>query len=126
MPQFVTQRALYEARERPAKTYAWPAFILANVIVELPYCLMMAVILYFTWAYPIGYYKNAIPTDAVHERGALLSLFVLEFLLFSSTFAHFVVAAMDTAETAGNIANLMFSLCLIFCGVLATPSQFPG
>jgi len=126
MPQFVTQRALYEARERPAKTYAWPAFILANVIVELPYCLMMAVILYFTWAYPIGYYKNAIPTDAVHERGALLFLFVLEFLLFSSTFAHFVVAAMDTAETAGNIANLMFSLCLIFCGVLATPSQFPG
>jgi hypothetical protein len=23
---------------------------------------------------------------------------------------------MDNAETAGNVANLMFSLCLIFCG----------
>lgn len=25
----------------------------------------------------------------------------------------------------GNIANLMFSLCLIFCGVLASPGVFP-
>lgn len=77
---------------------------------------MMAVILYFTWAYPIGYYKNAIPTNEVHLRGAELFLFVLGFLLFASTFAHFIIAAMDTAETAGNIANLLFSLCLIFCG----------
>lgn len=37
-----------------------------------------------------------------------------------------VIAAIPTAETAGNIANLMFSLTLLFCGVLATPQQFPG
>jgi ABC-type multidrug transport system permease subunit len=33
---------------------------------------------------------------------------------------------MDNAETAGNVANLMFSLCLIFCGVLASPQTLPG
>jgi len=37
-----------------------------------------------------------------------------------------VIAFNDTAENGGNIGNLCFSLCLIFCGVLATPSQFPG
>jgi ATP-binding cassette subfamily G (WHITE) protein 2 (PDR) len=36
-----------------------------------------------------------------------------------------VIAGVDSAETGGNIANLMFSLCLIFCGVLAQPSDFP-
>lgn len=47
------------------------------------------------------------------------------FLLFTSTFAHMVIAFNDTAENGGNIANLAFSLCLIFCGVLATPETFP-
>lgn len=37
-----------------------------------------------------------------------------------------VIAGIPNAETGGNIANLMFSLCLVFCGVLATPSTLPG
>jgi ATP-binding cassette, subfamily G (WHITE), member 2, PDR len=35
MPMFVSQRTLYEARERPAKTYSWVAFIFGTIIVEL-------------------------------------------------------------------------------------------
>jgi ABC-type multidrug transport system permease subunit len=35
IPVFVTQRTLYEARERPSKTYSWKAFMLANIFVEL-------------------------------------------------------------------------------------------
>lgn len=126
MPLFVTQRALYEVRERPSKTYSWKAFMLSNIIVELPWNLLAATLLFFCWYYPIGLYENAVPTDSVHERGALMWLLVLSFLLFASTFAHMVIAGVDTAETGGNIANLMFSLTLIFCGVLAGPSQFPG
>jgi ABC-type multidrug transport system permease subunit len=63
MPQFVTQRALYEVRERPSKTYSWQTFILSNIFVELPWNALMAVIMYFCWYYPIGMYKNAEPTD---------------------------------------------------------------
>ena len=47
-------------------------------------------------------------------------LFMLVFFLFTATFAVAIVSAMDSAETAGNIANLMFSLCLIFCGYVDT------
>lgn len=43
-------------------------------------------------------------------------LFVWAFLLFTSTFSTMVVAGIDTAETAGNIGQLLFSLTLIFCG----------
>jgi ATP-binding cassette subfamily G (WHITE) protein 2 (PDR) len=35
IPSFVTQRTLYESRERQSKTYAWQAFILSNITVEL-------------------------------------------------------------------------------------------
>jgi ABC-type multidrug transport system permease subunit len=35
MPVFTLQRVMYEARERPSKTYSWQAFLTANIIVEL-------------------------------------------------------------------------------------------
>ncbi|KAL4806551.1 ABC-2 type transporter-domain-containing protein [Aspergillus unguis] len=126
MPNFTTQRALYEARERPSKAYSWKAFMTANILVELPWNTLMAVLIFVCWYYPIGLYRNAEPTDAVHERGALMFLLILTFLLFTSTFAHMMIAGIELAETGGNLANLLFSLCLIFCGVLAGPSQLPG
>jgi ATP-binding cassette subfamily G (WHITE) protein 2 (PDR) len=85
----------------------------------------MAVLIFFCWYYPIGLYRNAEPTDAVHLRGFQLFLFVWMFLIFTSTFTHMVIAGVESAENGGNIANLMFTLCLLFCGVLAQPSDFP-
>ncbi|KAF2791984.1 putative multidrug resistance ABC transporter [Melanomma pulvis-pyrius CBS 109.77] len=126
MPHFVTQRALYEVRERPSKAYSWKAFMISNIVVELPWNTLMSVLIFLCWYYPIGLYRNAEPTDSVTYRGAQMWLFVWTFLLFSSTFAHMMVAAFESAENAGNLGNLFFSLCLVFCGVLATPSQLPG
>lgn len=125
MPHFVTQRSLYEVRERPSKAYSWKAFMLSNILVELPWNSLMAVLIYFCWYYPIGLYRNAGPTDTVTLRGFMMFLYVWMFLLFTSTFTHMVIAGLDSAETGGNIANVMFSLCLIFCGVIAQPGQFP-
>ncbi|KAF3483216.1 multidrug resistance ABC transporter [Arthroderma uncinatum] len=126
MPHFVAQRDLYEARERPSKAYSWKAFIIANIMVELPWNTLMSVFMYLCWYYPIGLYRNAEPTDATTLRGAQMWLFIWAFLLFSSTFAHFMIAAFESAENAGNMGNLLFMLSLLFCGVLATPTQLPG
>ena len=118
MPLFVTQRSLYEARERQSKTYSWQAFILSNIFVEIPWTGLMAVPIFFCLYYPVGLYRNAESTggEAIHERGALFFLLTLSFLLFTCTFAHMVIAGVGSAETGGNIANLMFSMSLIFCG----------
>ncbi len=126
MPLFVTQRALYEVRERPSKTYSWKAFMLSSLVVEIPWSVLCAALLFFTWYYPIGLYANAIDTNTVHERGALMFLLILAFLIFACTFATMVIAGIPDAETGGNIANLCFSLTLVFCGVLATPTALPG
>jgi ABC-type multidrug transport system permease subunit len=126
MPLFVTQRSLYEVRERPSKTYSWKAFMLSNILVELPWATLGAVILFFCWYYPIGLYQNATYTNSVTSRGATQFLFVWEFIMFSSTFAHMMIAGIATAETASNIANVLFTLCLLFNGVLVGPKQMPG
>lgn len=126
MPHFVTQRALYEVRERPSKTYSWKAFMLSNIIVELPYQTLMAVIIFVCWYYPVGFWHNALYTDSLNERAGLMFLLIWMFMIFASTFTHMIIAAMETAETGGNIANLLFSLSLIFCGVLQTREALPG
>jgi ABC-type multidrug transport system ATPase subunit/ABC-type multidrug transport system permease subunit len=116
MPVFVSQRSLYEVRERPSKAFSWQAFILSNIVAEIPWNLVCATLLFFSWYYPIGIYRNAEPTNTVTERGGLMWMLVFQFLMFTSTFAHMTVAGIETAETAGNIANLIFAITLIFCG----------
>ena len=75
-PHFCIQRDLYEVREHPSKTYSWKAFMIANIVVELPWNSLAAVLMFLCWYYPIGLYRNAQFTDAVTERGGLMFLLV--------------------------------------------------
>ncbi|KAK7397865.1 Multidrug resistance protein [Neonectria punicea] len=125
MPQFVIQRSLYEVRERPSKVYSWKIFMLSQLIVELPWNALMAVIMFFCWYYPVGLYNNASAADQLTERGGLMFLFLFLFLIFTGTFSTLIIAGFETADAGANIANLLFMLCLIFCGVLATSDSLP-
>lgn len=116
MPNFIMQREQYEARERASRAYSWYVFMLVNIIVELPWNTLAALFIFFPFYYLVGMYKNAVPTDAVTERGGLMFLFIWAFMLFESTFADMVVAGVPTAEIGATVSLLMFSLCLIFCG----------
>lgn len=51
MPNFVKQRDAYEVRERPSRTYSWVIFMISNIIVEIPWNALMAVIIYFCMYY---------------------------------------------------------------------------
>ncbi|CZR68022.1 probable ABC transporter CDR4 [Phialocephala subalpina] len=125
MPYFVVQRSLYEVRERPSKVYSWKVFMLSQIIVEIPWNTLMSLLMFLCFYYPIGLYKNAEPTGQVHERGALMFLLLWAFLMFTCTFTDMVIAGFNSAEAGGNVANLLFMLCLIFCGILANPDTFP-
>jgi ABC-type multidrug transport system permease subunit/ABC-type multidrug transport system ATPase subunit len=126
MPHFVVQRDLYEARERPSKVYSWQVFMLSQIVVELPYNTLMGALMFVCWYYPVGLNHNAEVAGQTAERGGLMFLLLVGFLLFTSTFTDFIIAGFETAEAGGNIANLLFTLCLIFCGVLANPATLPG
>ncbi|KAL5338821.1 ABC drug exporter AbcA [Aspergillus crustosus] len=126
MPYFVSQRDLYEARERPSKIYSWKVFMISNIVVELCWNSFMSIFMFLCWYYPIGMYHNAEFTDSTHLRGTQMWLMVWTFLLFTSTFSHFMIAAMEGAENAANLGSFLLLLCLLFCGVLATPEQLPG
>lgn len=90
--------------------------MLSNILVELPWNTFMAVVVLISWYYPVRLYRNAQPTDAVAERGVAMFLMIWVYMMWTSTFAHMSVAAVELAEMAGDYANLLFVFSLIFCG----------
>ncbi len=52
-PNYIAQRSLFEARERQSKTYSWPAFLLSNILVEIPCNTLMAVLIFVCWYYSL-------------------------------------------------------------------------
>ncbi|KAI9889725.1 MAG: hypothetical protein M1814_005024 [Vezdaea aestivalis] len=119
MPRFVEQRRLFEVREKPSKAYSWAAFFIANVTVEIPYQIGLAIGVFAAWYYPIFGIQSS-------ERQGLQLLYMVVFFIFGSTFAQLLIAALPDAETAGNISTLMFTLILAFNGVLQPPQALPG
>ncbi|KAH6986775.1 ABC-2 type transporter-domain-containing protein [Ilyonectria destructans] len=126
LPNFVSQRNLYEARERPSKSYSWKAFMVANISVEIAWNSLMSVFCFVCWYFPIGLYENARYTDAVDSRGIAMFLHVWVFFIFTSTFATMSISAFESAEVASGIVNLLAIMMYCFNGVLAGPKDLPG
>ncbi|KAL4747049.1 hypothetical protein BDW72DRAFT_209891 [Aspergillus terricola var. indicus] len=120
MPLFITQRSLYEVRERPSKAYSWKAFLIANILVEIPYQVLMGILTFICYYYPV------VGSSQGSDREGLVLLFCIQFYVYASTFAHMCIAAMPNAETASPIVILLFSMCLTFCGVMQPPDALPG
>lgn len=119
-PLFVTQRSLYEVRERPSKAYSWQAFLIANVLVEVPYQVITGIL---TWA---CFYYPVVGANQTSEQQGLVLLLSIMLFLYGSSFAHMTIAAVPDANTAGAIVNLLMLMSLMFCGVLQSPVALPG
>lgn len=76
----------------------------------------MSVLCYLTWYYPIGLFRNAKWTNAVHERGITMFLHIWVFFVFSSTFAHMMIAGLPSADIAGGVVGLLLIMMFTFCG----------
>ena len=120
MPQFLTQRTLYEVRERPSKSYSWVAFLIANFTTEILYQEIAAILVYVAWYFAVfGVSQSSL------SQGLMLVL-CLQFYLFVASFALMVIAALPDVTTAANVATLLFSMMLIFNGTLQPPSDLPS
>ncbi|KAL3232156.1 Uncharacterized protein RNJ44_04072 [Nakaseomyces bracarensis] len=125
LPSFVQQRDLYEARERPSRTFSWKAFILAQIVVEVPWNILAGTIAFCIYYYAVGFQYNASQAGQLHERGALFWLFSIAYYVYIGSMGILVISFNEVAETAAHIGSLMYTMALSFCGVMATPSAMP-
>ena len=61
----------------------------------------MAIFCFLVWFYPVGFYRNAEPTDSVNIRSFGLLLIIVATFLFASSFAHMLIAGAPNEEVAG-------------------------
>lgn len=120
MPSFISQRTLYEGRERSSKTYAWYTFMLANLIVEMPWNTVAAVLIYLPFYFLVGMYKNGDVTGTEHERGALMFLVIWAFMVYEGAFADMCVAGVATSEIGAVLALLLFVFSILFAGYVSS------
>ncbi|GIZ45746.1 hypothetical protein CKM354_000889900 [Cercospora kikuchii] len=120
LPFFVAQRTLYEVRERPARTYSWKAFLIANIVVEIPYMIVAGILVYACFYFPlVGATQSPL-------RQGLVLLYCIQFFVYASSFSHLIIAAISDSQAASAVIVLLFSMMLSFNGVLQTPAALPG
>ncbi|KAI8649633.1 ABC transporter CDR4 [Fusarium keratoplasticum] len=120
MPKFVSQRSLYEVRERPSRVYSWKVFILSQVLVEIPWQLFVGVC---AWA---SFYFAVFGSSSDAETRGLILLFVVQFYIYAASMAQMVIAAISDATLAAMLATLMFGMSFVFNGVMQPPDALPG
>jgi ATP-binding cassette subfamily G (WHITE) protein 2 (PDR) len=118
IPKFASNRELYEVRERASKTYAWPAFLIAQSIAEIPYQMLMGCIVFIVWNYTVLGIQSS-------EQAGLILLFMIQFFVWAGTIAQMVISAIPLPEVAGMVSVVLFALSLLFSGVIQPPSIMP-
>ncbi|RHZ64960.1 uncharacterized protein CDV56_109348 [Aspergillus thermomutatus] len=81
-----------------SKAYSWVAFVVSNIVVEIPYQTILGVLVWASYYYPV-YGAN----QSSDKQGLMLQL-VIQFYLFTSSFADLVVSSLPDAGTAGRIS----------------------
>ncbi|KAF3807378.1 ZEB2-regulated ABC transporter 1 [Colletotrichum gloeosporioides] len=125
MPMFIPQRALYEVRERPSRVYRWTTYLLSNVVIEMIWNTVAAVVFFFCWYYPARFFRNTTPDD-VSIRGFTVFLFIWMFFLWTSTFSQLAIVAIETADLASIPASFFAILCMSFCGISVIRADLPA
>ncbi|EXL64034.1 ATPase [Fusarium oxysporum f. sp. conglutinans race 2 54008] len=119
MPKFIMQRTVYEVREKHSNMYSWVALIFANILVEIPYHLVLGIITFAIFNYTVFGIRSP-------EDQGLALLFFTYFYVLVGTFAVMVTAPLPDATTAGRITTVLFSMMILFTGVFQTPTALPG
>lgn len=65
-PKFLHFRSLFKVRENSSKIYRWSAFVVASILVEVPYSIVAGTLYFVSWYFPIAF-----PRDRVGDAYAV-------------------------------------------------------
>ncbi|PVH69613.1 hypothetical protein DL98DRAFT_438671, partial [Cadophora sp. DSE1049] len=59
---------------------SWKDFIMSSIAVEIPWVIIIFILIYMVWYYLVGLYYNVLPTNEEELRGALRFLLICNIL----------------------------------------------
>jgi ATP-binding cassette subfamily G (WHITE) protein 2 (SNQ2) len=116
-PLFISNRDIFESREKKSKTYHWLAFITAQLISEIPALIVCATLFFACW-----YFTSGLPVKASTSGQVYLQMIFYEFLYTSLGQA---IAAYSPNAYFAALANpvIVGAALINFCGVVVPYSQ---
>jgi ABC-type multidrug transport system permease subunit len=103
--------ALWQAREYPSRIYGWFAFTTAQVVAEVPWAILSAVIYFVIWYYPTG-----LPTDS--STAGYVFLMTMLFFLFQASWGQWITAFAPSFTVISNVLPFFFVMFSLFNGVV--------
>ncbi|KAL4961889.1 putative ABC multidrug transporter [Aspergillus stella-maris] len=116
--RFIMNRDLWKAREGPSGAYGWVAFCTAQIISEIPYAIISAVVFfvlyYFTVGLPLGF-----------AAGYSFVMFFL-FFLFATSWGQWIAALSADSMVAATLMPFFIIMCELFNGILQPHQNMPA
>ncbi|KAI8622996.1 multidrug resistance protein CDR1 [Xylariaceae sp. FL1651] len=115
-PLFISNRDVFETREKKSKTYSWIAFISAQLLSEIFILIVCATLYFVSW-----YFTSGFPVRASVSGQVYLQMILYEFLYTSIGQA---IAAYSPNAYFAALANpLIVGTLIQFCGVFVPYSH---
>lgn len=119
-PLWVLNRMIF-VREYHSRIYSTGAFAIAQLVSEIPYSILCAVLYWVLMVYPIGFGQGAAGIN-----GTGFQLLVLIFVeLFGVTFAQLIGAISPSVQIAVLFNPLLATILSTFCGVTIQYPDIP-
>lgn len=116
IPRLIAERNLFEARERRNKSYSWVVFVTANLLVETFWQSIVAIVVFISWYFPTGLWRNSSPDFPSTQRAGLTTVLIWLFCMFITTLSYCVSIAIPLSDTGVQMASLLYWFSLMFCG----------
>jgi ATP-binding cassette, subfamily G (WHITE), member 2, SNQ2 len=117
-PRFLNLRRIFTTRESASRLYKWTAFVVAAVVVEVPWSLLFGTIFYFCWYFGVGFPRRT-------STAAYVWLMLMAFEMFFISFGQLLASISPNVIFASILIPAFFSFVIAFCGVLAPPQAMP-
>ena len=117
-PRFTALRDIFIHREKASLTYQWPVFVLAAIIIELPYAFIASLVYWLLWYFPVGYFY------APARAGYSFLMYEL-FTVFATSLAQLCAATMPNLSSTFMANGFFFMFCNTFAGTLSPKPVTP-
>ncbi|GME45602.1 atp-binding cassette multidrug transporter [Neofusicoccum parvum] len=118
-PRLIAVREVYHVREKHSRMYHWTVFVVANVLVEIPFNVVISSFCFVCWYFPVGF-------DLAAGRAAYMWFVFVLYQLYHASFSQAIAIVSPNAETAAMVTILFYAFILAFNGVLQPLSQLIG
>ncbi|KAK1148424.1 hypothetical protein N8T08_009427 [Aspergillus melleus] len=116
--RFIMNRDIWIAREGPSGIYGWVAFCTSQIICEIPYAVLSAVIFYVLYYFIVG-----LPLG--FAAGYSFLMFFL-FFLFATSWGQWIAAMSADSLVAATLMPFFIIMCELFNGILQPHENMPA